>query len=296
MYPRKPKELADDLESFIHVPVYCFLRYHKHDLSLANAEMLKNASQDEQVAANMENDRLTNRKNNYFYQQASHKNGLYSGGDVKHCTILTGRPPVQLDDQTSPGARLLKELFLLLQNHYNMIKFEELRHFLADPKSPPRSLPRQIEGAAQAPRQLFVDPFRDIEEADTGPTADGNSPTPSRSPSAVSAGSASSRPLDSHARIVAIFKSVWRDKNGQLLDMGPYENDKLYDQFDGNKVATTKNMTNPSSKRKAGSAQSDAAPQPEQKRRKLEPKKTVSHGMQVDLRSVISSSDSEDDI
>ena len=288
MYPRKPKELADDLESFIHIPVYCFLRYHKHDLSSANIDTLKNASRDVQITANMENDALTNCKLDYFYQQASYSNGLFSGGKMKYYTILAGTPPIELEDQTSPGAKLLKELFSLLLSHYRRIKFDELRHFLADPKSPPRSLPRQDEGADQ--EQLFVDPFRDIEETVAVPAVEGNSPTPSRSPSAISAGSASSRPLDSHARIVAIFKSVWRDKNGQLLDMGPYENDKLYDQFDR---TATKDFNNPSLKRKASLAQSDAGPQPEPKKR---PKKTVSHGMQVDLQSVISSSDPGDDI
>lgn len=80
MYPRRPKELADDLESFIYVPTYCAFRYHKHNLSSSKLELLKNATTEEQLAENNTSKSFALAKHAFFYDEQRHDNGLYSGG------------------------------------------------------------------------------------------------------------------------------------------------------------------------------------------------------------------------
>ena len=93
-----------------------------------------------------------------FTQEVVHLNGLQSGGRAKYAAIRMGEPPIELDDQTSPAANLLRELFMLLQRHYRKTKFDELRLFLPCPKAPPKSPPPRVERAKRAP--AFPTPYQ----------------------------------------------------------------------------------------------------------------------------------------
>lgn len=300
MYPRKPKELADDLESFVYIPVYCLFRYHKHNLSSNLADMLKGAPRIKQVAENRMNMSIAKAKSNFFYAEVPHTNGLYSGGETKYAKIQQGRPPILLSDDTSPAAKLLTELFLMLQRHYQTVKFRDLQQYLADPTSPPKSLPQQIEDSDEiegweSPKTAFD--IIGMQEPDSTGCRD------ILSPSSSSANSLSVRPLENHTMIMEIFNSVWKDKRGRVRNIMPYRGDKLYDQFDGNLVFKTDEINNPSnssgasdpnksessrSKRKSDASEPDPNPRPKRKAKRAPVKKTVAHGIQIELRSTLS--------
>lgn len=298
MYPRKPKELADDLESFVYVPLYCLFRYHKHDLSSSLADTLKNAKRKEQAADNYNNLDIASAKHAFFYTEARHSNGLYSGGRVKYTQIRSGEPPIQLWDSNSPAAKLLRELFLLLKRHYKTIKFDDLRQYLADPTSPPKNLSQPIDDSDQAehcelPRTLYDLIGMD----DPGPSGRRGI----LSSSSSSAGSLSVRPLDDHTLIAELFNTAWNDKHGRVQNITPYRADKLYDQFDGNMVIRTDEITDPTNsssdtekskggakKRKSDASEPDPNPRPKRKAKRAPVKKTVAHGIQIELRSTLS--------
>lgn len=294
MYPRKPKELADDLESFIYVPAYCAFRYHKHDLSSDHADAMKNATPEERARDNTKNTNLAHAKHNFFYHEQRHDNGLHSGGGTKHKQIELGKPPIELTAGGSPLNILLKKSFNLLHKHYRTVDEDHLKqHYSAVVPQLPRS-PLQATGSGQATR--FVDVFNILGMQQP---ADGQMLASSQtsSPSSSSAGSSASRsrPLDDHTQILNVFTSVWFDNQARQRDVIAYANDRLYDQFDSIRVVLSEEYSDPSnnsgkdpagrnstSKRKSDGSDEDINPRPK-RRPKRQAKKTRTHGYQVEF-------------
>ena len=270
-------------------------------MSSSNADALKRAGQEAQLIANRKNEFLRNLKLDYFYEDAFHDSGLYSGGRLKFYAILAAKPPIELENPASPSANLLTELFKLLQRHYQTMKFDELRPLLASPKSVPNWPSPQIEENEE--EQEFAAAYETF-GVERGERRNRRSTSTSRRSSSTSTSSSTGRPLDNHRDILDIFMSVLEDENGRKLKVTPFRDDRLYDQFDGNQVVKSTDIGDPSNEKKTNSkskkrnaeeAELESDPRPlRRSKRKPPPKKTVSHGMQVDLRSVISS-DTEDD-
>ena len=99
-YPRKPSELADDLESFHHVLCWMGIRYHKHNLTgnLPELEPLIRT----------------------YYEAYRHgADGSFYGSTAKYDAMVEGRVPIRLDPETCANLRnLLQKLVGLCSIHY----------------------------------------------------------------------------------------------------------------------------------------------------------------------------------
>lgn len=254
MYPRKPKELADDLESFVYVPLYCGYRYQKHELSPTNADALKTASLEAQAEANHKNRALADDKHMLFYKERRHDNGLYSGGNAKFKEIRNGVPPIVLVEGPqgpSPLPKLLDDCYAMLHQHYQTIDFDKLKRYKAD--SPPPSnnrRPPRVNPTRRTPH--IVNPFdfingRRRKNASARflahPPGTSNA-TGTRAATSPNTGS----PLEDHEALLDIFESAFLDEDEQPIDVTPFLHDKLFDQFDNNTVMSAKSIKNPSNK------------------------------------------------
>lgn len=297
MYPRKPKELADDLESFIYVPTYCAFRYHKHNFSSQNAATLKNATQKEQTDDNHDNTNLAQERHQFFYKDQRHSNGLYTGGRMKHLMVSHGTPPIELQQgdhplpKLHPLARLLEESFKLLQNHYRAVNMDDLERYKPYPTTSSKlPTPQPVNEPSGSPQEA-IDPLAGLGI----PRPDTPSTTASSSPSSTPSGSsrASVRVLDDHQNLLNVFLSVFRGKQGQTPNLTVFRDDKLYDQFDNNTVILEGEIHNPSKNSgqgsdttksgKRSSDDSDPDPGPRSLQRV---KKTVDHGYMVAFPSI----------
>lgn len=299
MYPRKPKELADDLESFIYVPTYCAFRYHKHNFSSQNAITLKNATQKEQTDDNHDNTDLAEERHRFFYKDKRHTNGLYTGGLMKHLMITHGTPPIELQEgdqpvpKLHPLSRLLEESFKLLRVHYRAVDLDGLEQYKASPgSSKVPKVPTPPPADQPSSSAQFIDPLAvlGIPQPDTLSTLASSSPSSGSSQSSPSCPRA--RVLDDHKMLFDVFLSVFRDKNGKALDLEIFRNDKLYDQFDNNTVILEGEIHNPSNNSgqesditKSGKRSSDESELGSDPRAPQRVKKTVNHGYKVAFSS-----------
>ena len=112
-FPRKPNELADDLESFIYVISIALARFHKHQWTLPTPSVINN--------------RLS--KHVHFTYYASHKtvDGYWVGDDAKLENMCEGNPRLKLANPNSSLAVLLRELFRLGKEHYSQLDLDELK-------------------------------------------------------------------------------------------------------------------------------------------------------------------------
>lgn len=134
MYPKKPNEVADDLESFVYVIVEGLLRFHGHDMSKLSEKPVEHPTKDGEAEPAREppaNERLTNYAASTFYETDILDGGYVAGGYQKFSQIQAGRPSFKLDNNLLTGAQMdiegfLWQLYRLLQQHYAAIKPEEL--------------------------------------------------------------------------------------------------------------------------------------------------------------------------
>ncbi|EKM53551.1 uncharacterized protein PHACADRAFT_211233 [Phanerochaete carnosa HHB-10118-sp] len=122
-YPKKPIEVEDDIEAFVWLIVYMAIRYFKHNLSGAPAEMVD----------------LTNK---LFYEEEINEHGYRVGGKTKMIYIMRGQPPVQLENRRSPIALFLDQAFKLLQEVYAKIDYKAIAHWKGSPRGP--GIPRYL--------------------------------------------------------------------------------------------------------------------------------------------------------
>ncbi|KAJ3558956.1 hypothetical protein NM688_g624 [Phlebia brevispora] len=120
-YPLKPNQLSDDLESFVHVVAWLALRFHEHEYTPEYASNLES----DVITANEDNDELRDFKA-YYFDWRGKKQGHDIGGRHKMGQINSGRLDVQFTNTRSPLAKLIKRLFLLLQQHYQAVNFAAL--------------------------------------------------------------------------------------------------------------------------------------------------------------------------
>ncbi|KIP03556.1 hypothetical protein PHLGIDRAFT_121484, partial [Phlebiopsis gigantea 11061_1 CR5-6] len=257
-YPKKPKELADDMESFVYVVSYCAFRWHRHNLSSGNVDDLIKATPDEQARANRENSRLALAKHHFFYEEADNKNGIFSGGAQKLTHITSGSPPIQLDDQGSPLHNLLSRLYKLLQGHYTAVDMAALTPYLA--VAPRPSPPQQTPSSGSSSPGVYMklrSAAANVQSTVSRSTASSSSRKSSAARSASSSGNASCtgtlssvpascRTMDDHTAIQKIFFSVLQDAERRPLNVKKYMHDKVYDQFNDNVVILEGHIKDPS--------------------------------------------------
>ncbi|KAI0091438.1 hypothetical protein BDY19DRAFT_626581 [Irpex rosettiformis] len=165
-YPLKPNDLADDLESFIHVVTYLGFRFHYHNYT--KIPFGKPLSLPELALQNGTNERLTEHLHNHYYQKWECKGGVYSGGEHKKSSNSSGTPPLIFDSRrVSPTLiTLVNELYRLLEVHYSAIDFPALDKYAssaiddeADSKLPEtvQIIPREL---SQPRKRLPALPLR----------------------------------------------------------------------------------------------------------------------------------------
>lgn len=216
-YPLKPHDLADDLESFVHVLCFVALCFQAHSLSPRGQK-------------NSENIALAQFMKSFFFEASVYGN-FTIGGFRKMHNIQQGRPDFILDNSQGPLATLITELYKILERHY--IAFDWSAWSAGSTMHMQNTPPLQPPGAAQA------DGFRDprekallsIEVTHPRPAlprlpnicvAPGG---PASETQGSSSTAAASLPLADHVAMKLVFRAVMR--------MPAYTNDKTPDQFNG---------------------------------------------------------------
>ncbi|KAA1470542.1 hypothetical protein DENSPDRAFT_928930 [Dentipellis sp. KUC8613] len=114
-YPRKPQELSDDLESFVHILTIMALRFYFHSLSSWTFEEFENGSlywkapEDSTRFGNFIND---------IYNEESIDHGYAIGGSYKMTRLCLGDPGVNWWNPDSPLMSLLTKLYDLFSRRY----------------------------------------------------------------------------------------------------------------------------------------------------------------------------------
>ena len=238
-YPKKPIELADDLESFVYVILYMALRWHRHKMSPPSS--VEGLPEEELIKINGSNNLLAVRVYNLFCESWDREDGYEGGGDYKRIHIEIGKVPVERengpDGQRTPLALLLDRLYKLLHIHYLSLDREALQKFSVkqlDDGSEKRPLD-SAEGLSSASAPSPEPPTWELEHAITGnlytelgDRADGvgiTRPNPG----------AFEPVLNDHRRIVRAFALAFIDEDGQdRPGLRNYEKkDKFVDQFLG---------------------------------------------------------------
>lgn len=131
MYPKKPQEVADDLEAIVYILVRMALRFHRHTQSLNYPP--EERSPDDIRNANATNEDLATLVSSFFDVQIECEDGYWSGGTVKKNWLQNTGLPVELsagpDGSVTPLASLLESLYALLRQHYGAINYADLERF-----------------------------------------------------------------------------------------------------------------------------------------------------------------------
>ncbi|KAL4247544.1 hypothetical protein ABKN59_007356 [Abortiporus biennis] len=155
-YPTKQHDLADDLESFVHVLHWFCLRFHSHNMtgkSMSLARVLSNV-----------------------YFDAYREEGYDLGGDEKFELMRSGRICFTLSEKkVTPGlVRLVNRLSKICQEHYKTLDIESLE------AASSKVLKRKVEDTTST--QLLVkdieirsrDPLAELGITEVDETAEGN--------------------------------------------------------------------------------------------------------------------------
>lgn len=232
-YPKKPMDLADDLESFLYVILYMALRFHRHTFS---PQCAKTVSHDELLYHNGLNSALAVTAYRLFCEEYDVGNGYRRGGQHKFAYTRTiGNPPmlpIELLDSNSHLARLIEGFYAILRRHYRSVDLEELEKYVVERKkavrdehvgTPEESKKPEVNRgqwhppAMPGPKSLaaLLDHSSSESEGDTMPRP---------RPSPV---------LHQHEPVVQAFHRLFCDKDGNWKGMPKIEPDKFVDQFLG---------------------------------------------------------------
>ena len=122
--PRKPNDLADDLEAFVYVLCFMALCFHRHNLTSRNGP-------------NSGNIQLAEHFKGFFYEART--DGTFSiGGRDKKYQMSVGVPGFTLEPEDSPLSRLINALYVLLKMHHDALDWDKMRREWSS--KPPRPL------------------------------------------------------------------------------------------------------------------------------------------------------------
>ena len=225
-YPRKPFELADDLESFIHVLCWLALRFHTHNLTYDPSQL------ETVVYSHYE----------IFTQNAD---GCVYGSSAKYDAMAEGRVPFRLDPQACANLRdVLQELVDLCKIHYAAVDKSTLVPFgKHEPKSTGLIVLSDDEDAeefATAAKQSSRK-SRKSRKSRTSSASRRNVSSVDDSDAASSSSSilepTITRVLDSHEEIIQVLRDALATKGWMA--------DKIGDQFVALRSAGTGNFLKP---------------------------------------------------
>ena len=174
-YPLKPYRLSDDLEAFIHVITFCFLRFHLHnktEICLYKIHKTGKVPEDAELRKiNRYNTLLSRYVANYYDEyNPGHpysRSTLDWGGTYKTDFARSGHLFWNLTDVSGPLASLVRGLRMLLQAHYETIDFDVLEERYTSPgeginttrSTIKEDISRTPNGNAEEGSALLTDPF-----------------------------------------------------------------------------------------------------------------------------------------
>lgn len=117
-YPKKPYDVSDDIEAFVHVILWCAIRYLVHD--------------------RLENLTLANLFWGTFECYIQSSDGSLTGCPGKWHTVKGGCPPIHLAEEHSILQDIISMLLEVCRNHYASLDLKEYKKYLpSDIKTPP---------------------------------------------------------------------------------------------------------------------------------------------------------------
>jgi hypothetical protein len=218
-------------------------RFHLHDLSPPKCREI--TRYEDQLEANSLNDALAKRVDYIFYEDKETIDGYFVGGTNKHKEILVTGCPIKLTDEhygPTPLSLLLIRAFTLLRQHYMAIDHKDLKRY-----APPSLLIGHTKKTpTQEKKPLRIHVLRDLEEDDE-PEHESDSNTDAKSLNPVVAVPTlppvqPKRVLDNHRAMFNVFTGVFRDEDGEDMDVSDFKDDKTFDQFDGLKAIIGEEM------------------------------------------------------
>ncbi|GJE93365.1 hypothetical protein PsYK624_095240 [Phanerochaete sordida] len=241
-YPRKPPEVADDIESFVHVANYMGMRFHWHQYSPKDGKVPK--TRRDRDAFNNANTVLVTRVNAYFFDDEPVGRGYLIGGRTKLKAIQTNELPIAF--KRHRGNKPLIEQFLtlawqLLHRHYSELDFDAYEVYAVEETDTAQPDEADIPNPPARPRKpvKLSDIMKMRLADDAGPPPLELPPSPSPSPS-LPLPQPSSPParkfprprtgLDHHALNNILFQVCYHP-DGTERDLSEYYDDKAFDHF-----------------------------------------------------------------
>ena len=117
MYPKKVNQVADDIESFLHLLCIFALRFHRHNKMPQELKGLLDST----------------------YDTCSFEHGYWVGGSGKWDLVTAGTVPFKLQGNDT-FASLLATLAAICKSHYASIDKEALQRYAAGPAPAPPAI------------------------------------------------------------------------------------------------------------------------------------------------------------
>ena len=220
-YPFKPNDLADDLESFIHVITYCSLRFHWHDKT--SGSLNSGVLPERLFHINSSNVPLAQHVYN-LYEESTRHGDVYTGGWFKYLTNSSVSPDFVLSRNVSAELlTLVKRLYELLAAQYAELDLAYLAQYglpIFQPSPSDVYQPSDMDVAAWQREMLRRGPPPPSQRNAQATQAE--VPKPPRS-----------KVLNTHQSIKAVFVGVYRTIFDKVEQGIPPKSDKTLDQFYG---------------------------------------------------------------
>ncbi|GJE93366.1 hypothetical protein PsYK624_095250 [Phanerochaete sordida] len=247
-YPRKPPEVADDIESFVHVGVFMGMRFHWHSWSPENRKVPE--TREARDKFNNANSGLAAAANSYFFQDEPVGKGFVVGGKTKLANIQ--RKALPIDFLTHNGRKPLLEVFLtqsldLLSQRYEQIDFDDYKIYEVKPHE--KALPDEGDKPKPkpTPRELDTSVFFAHKRGMATMKPRGELPKVRRD-------TQDSTSKFDHSALYDLLVNLFVDEDGAKRDMSDYFEDKAFDQFVHQGIITYCRRKNDSGMRNAPDA------------------------------------------
>ncbi|KAI0089094.1 hypothetical protein BDY19DRAFT_1048081 [Irpex rosettiformis] len=222
LHPLKPNDLADDLESFIHVITYYSLRFHRHTMTRSAIKSASEPISEEALASiNGLNTKLGKYVFNFYLDYDVGEDGLNRGGGHKRSSARGGELDWWFTDAVPALNYLVTSLYVLLKKHYKQVDFASLRKKYSTLPVPPEQVSsEQGRGSNSSvvdnsgPISLAEGPKWHTDELDVTISGPEQMNEPAKG-------------LNSHQEIMGVFKEAIRRLNNEEK----YTPDKTQDQF-----------------------------------------------------------------
>ncbi|EKM57057.1 uncharacterized protein PHACADRAFT_208209 [Phanerochaete carnosa HHB-10118-sp] len=230
-YPRKPPEVADDIESFIYVIAFMGMRFNWHQFSPQDRKVP--STREKRNEFNNTNSRLAVAVNSFFFQDEPVGQGFVMGGVTKLSLISLRQLPVVFlphNDRKPLIEVFLTKAWDLLNQHYSQLDLKRYATYEVKPSDKAR--PDESDKPRPQPkaRDLKLSVFLEMTPGATlRPRDDVGSA--SQIIAANAAPPAGPRGGLDHRALNEVLKSLFFDDDNNERDISVYYEDKAFDQL-----------------------------------------------------------------